>query len=108
MARNLQQVLAGNDVHTRLRERRSSIWIPVFAVEDARETIAAILDLEVGSEQAGLHPPHFGLFAASDAQMRHHHVPEHLSKQVIEIGPRADAIDEGLVALLGRLQFQTM
>ena len=89
-----EQILAGDDVDAGLRQRRGRLRIPVLAVVDPREAVAAVLDLVVAAEQAGLHALDVGRVAAADAQMSDHQIAEHFGEQIVEIGARTDPLEE--------------
>src|SRR5207247_7654476 len=103
-----QQVLAGGDVDARLRERRDRLRVPILAVVNTSETIAAVLDLVVASEQPGLNAFDLRLLAAEDAQVTDDEVAEHFGEEIVQIRARADAVDKFRVPLFGPWQIETV
>ena len=59
-----------------------SFGVPVLAVEDAREAVAAVLDGVVGAEQAALDLRRLGAVAAADEDVAEGQLAEHLLEEV--------------------------
>src|ERR1019366_9763437 len=51
-ARDRDEVLAGLHIHTRLRERRLQLRIPVLSAVDAGEAVTPVVDGVVAAEEA--------------------------------------------------------
>ena len=66
-----EQIFAGYNVDAGLRERRAQIGIPIFAVINARETVAAIFDGIIGTQQ-----PHFDLLEFRNVAAADEHVAD--------------------------------
>ena len=94
-----EQILAFLHVDAGLGERGVQSGIPVFAVVDAREAVAAVVDGVVRAEQAGVRRV-IGLAGTANEHVADGDFAEHFFEEVIQIVARADAVKVRLVALL--------
>ena len=103
-----QQIFAGNDIDAGLGERRAQLRVPILAVVDAGEAVAAILDGVVGAEESAGHVGNFGEVAATDAQMADGEAAERFLEKIIQIDARAYAFEVRLIELLGGREVEPM
>ena len=87
---------------------RFEIAIPVLAVVDAREPVAAVFERVVGAEQAGLHLLRFGTVAAEDEHVPDGHLAERFREDIVQVPPRPEILEIRLISLLRGLQVETV
>ncbi len=80
-----EQVFAGFDIDAGLGQRRMQIGIPVLAIVDMREPVAAVGDRVIGAEQADFDLGHVRIGAAAHEHVPDRDVSQHLAEQEIEI-----------------------
>src|SRR5438445_894135 len=99
-----KEILPDFHVDSWLSERSAEFGIPVLAVVDTRETIAAVLDGIVSAEQPGLDTLGIGNVTATDKHVTDGDLAEHLNEEVIEVITAGDVFEVGLVLLFYGLQ----
>ncbi len=85
-----EQILAGADARAGLRERRLQRRVPIFAVEDLREAVAAVLDLVIRAEETRRHPLLRRLRAAAHEHVPDREIAQHLAEEKREVVARRD------------------
>ncbi len=103
-----QQIVADVDVDSWLGERRHEFWIPILAVEDAREAVAAVLDLVVCTEKTGADLARFGSVSAADEHVPDAHVAQHFAEEVVEVRAAGDVVEIRREEFLGGGKIKTM
>ena len=88
-----EQIFACDDIDAGLRERRVELRIPVLAVVNAREAVAAVFDFVIRAEKADLQRLHFRNVAAADEHVADIDFAKHLREEVIQIVARGDAVE---------------
>ena len=82
--------------------------IPILAVVDARETIAAVFDGVVGAEQSGEHPFYIRRIAAACAKMADGEFAQHFLEQIIQFTAGAEGIEVWLVFLFRGFEIEAV
>ena len=95
-----QQVFPLLHVDAGLGKRRMKLRVPILAVEDSREPVAAAVNRVVGAQQAHLHLGDSGCVPPATYMCRTLILPSMSAKQVVEVGAAGEARHEGCVGLL--------
>lgn len=69
-----------------MRQRSAELRVPVFAIVDAGEAIAAVFDFVVGAEKTDGNAFDFGTVAAADEEVADGEVAHGFFKDVIQVG----------------------
>ena len=101
-----QQILAVLDVDARLRERRLEFRVPVLAVEDVFETVAAVGDLVVGAQQSDFDLLDLRFRAAAHPQVADDEIADHFAEQIVQVAPAGHPVEKRRINPLGLLQVQ--
>jgi hypothetical protein len=91
-----QQVFALLDVDAGQGERRGQAGGPVLPAEDFGDAVAAVFDLVVGAQQAGLGAV-VGLVRPVDEHVADGDFAQHLGGEIGELGARGEAVEIRLV-----------
>src|SRR5208282_975825 len=102
-----EEILALLYVDAGLRKRRMKLRVPIFAVENARKAVAAVLERIIGAEHSDFHCFQLRLCAASDIHVQHVEVGEHVGEEIGEIRAAGDAVKEWRVRFFGGLQIES-
>src|SRR5208283_5133318 len=94
---NGKEIIAFVDIHAGLGKWSVQTRIPVFAVKNVGEAIAAILDFVVSTKQAAADVFHFRAIPAGDVNVLCGDFTEHVSKDVVEIDAGHDVVNERLI-----------
>src|SRR5450432_1390279 len=98
-----ENAIARAEIESGLREWSGVARIELPARIDFRQTVAIVADGVVGSQQPAGHAASAGNCASATPQMPDREFPQHLLKNVVEVGSGCDRRDIRLVtAFVGR------